>query len=367
LQVLVLISLVFLALTSAQTTPAASDSGCCFYSQPQYQGDPVICTSENTGFNTEVIIQSYFCTEDYSAAIFAKANLVGDPIELVECGEEQPALLKQMAVNSIAVGRCAQSACCFYSSAEPSAGGEYCISVGAPPPVKEELAAVQNDGKLKLLTCNAGYTARLTYDKGAIDVPCGGEKQAPADVTFTAIAISDCITAPPAKAIDEAAGDFATVDQAVGDYAVDQAVGDYATVDQAVGDYMADQAVADYAVDQAVGDYMADQAVADYATVDQAVGDYATADQAVADYATADQAVGDYATADQAVGDYATADQAVGDYATADQAVSSWEVDGVQVNAATVDDSQSNSVQSSAFSVAASLLVVLISCLATLA
>jgi hypothetical protein len=306
----------FTAVALAQQT--AASGGCCFYSGANFTGE-IRCTSEpSVAISSAVGIRSFYCTEQYSAAILHSVqNGAPEAIqELVDCGDTVDETTSAIPVSRITIGECLERRCCCYTG-EAKNGDEFCIN--GNDVATAELQRVQTNGTFRVAECVAAWRAVvLVLNAPNIEIQCGETLDIPAGTRFTGITTYACPVVRSAAVEEEG-------------FSADQFVADAATVDQFDNTFAADQAVDEFA------DVQFDQAAVDnFETFDDDsfVGDAASADQFESTFA-ADQAVDQFTDAqfDQAavdnfetfdddsfVGD-AQLDQAVADMAADEQFV----------------------------------------------
>jgi len=312
MQGLLVLLFAFTAVALAQQT--AASGGCCFYSGANFTGE-IRCTSEpSVAISSAVGIRSFYCTEQYSAAILHSVqNGAPEAIqELVDCGDTVDQTTSAIPVSRITIGECLERRCCCYTG-EAKNGDEFCIN--GNDVATAELQRVQTNGTFRVAECVAAWRAVvLVLDAPNIEIQCGETLDIPAGTRFTGITTYACPVVRSAAVEEEG-------------FSADQFVADAATVDQ-FDNTFADQAVDEFA------DIQFDQAAVDnFETFDDDsfVGDAASADQFDNTFA-ADQAVDEFADVqfDQAaVDNFETFDDDsfVGDAASADQFESTFAAD----------------------------------------
>jgi len=154
------------AVSNNAPPPGATDGGCCFYREKNFQGE-IGCASRS--FRSSVPIQSFFCTDGYAGNIVKDGQITAP----VLCGDSLPETLSPIPVDEIHVFTpCPRfSDCCFYTE-ENGRGDEFCVPSNRPP---------QLGRRFKSYTCLAGWKPRLST--GGADLPC---PQAGVNVNFAA-------------------------------------------------------------------------------------------------------------------------------------------------------------------------------------
>jgi hypothetical protein len=275
--------LLFLFALIAVNCAQEDDGGCCFYRDINFENE-IICTNEpftiadvSQNKNAEDSIQSFFCTDTYSAAIQSQG---GKTEQLLECGDVLDIALKKIPTVTVSVGKCLRRRCCFYTGQQKD-GDEYCINVDASP--ADELERVQKGGKFKVVECMADWSTTIKVNDvkngpKSLEVACGETFDIlnSADLTIIDIKTTPCEVEDSlensqaiAEAIDDTSDEFAA-DQAVTDAVADEFAGDQ--FDAAVGDVQFEEAFDEQYVDQSV-DQFAEQLAVDQFAADQAVAD----------------------------------------------------------------------------------------------